>query len=104
MTRTIKASEVKPGMEVEITTVRRMTVNNNYAWGDSHRTLSGDNGHIARLSVDAPVTVVSESQPEEPTSFGARVMVKGRRFVRAYTDSSPWVDQEEWDWWTWDDL
>lgn len=105
MTRIIKASEVKPGMEVEFLT--RMKIQKNSKWINSHRDMRDDAGHFARVDADAPVIVLSEpapAQPEEPTEFGARVVVNGRQFVRAYNDSSPWADGKAWDWWTWDEL
>ena len=107
MTRTIKASEVKPGMEVEFTHTRRMMIYESTKWGNSCRELVDDKGDGAIVDADAPVTVLSEPappQPEEPTEFGARVVVNGRQFVRAYNDSSPWADGKAWDWWTWDEL
>ena len=69
-----------------------------------------DSGHVARVDADTPVTVLSEpapSQPEEPTEFGARVVVGGRKFLRAplhSSDPTPWVSQLENIWRGWDDL
>lgn len=104
MTRIIKASEVKPGMEVEFTTVRKVTVNKIITWRDGRRELRDGRGNVAIIATDAPVTVLSEPQPEEPTAGGARVVVDGRRFLRADNDSLPWVELDVWDWHTWDSL
>ena len=56
------------------------------------------------------VTVLSEpapAQPEEPTEFGARVVVKGRRFLRSpvlKADFQPWLEENEGVWSDWDEL
>lgn len=107
MTRTIKASEIKPGMEVEFTLTRKMMIHKVITWGDSHRELRDDTGHVARVDADAPVTVLSEPappQPEEPKAFGARVTVDGLHFVSADDDDTPWKREGESPWWHWNDL
>lgn len=104
MTRTIKASEIKPGMEVEFTLTRRMTIHKNVEGDYSERELEDVSGSIVFVGADTPVTVLSEPQPEEPTEFGARVVVDGRRFLRAENDSLPWVEMDAWGWHTWDYL
>lgn len=46
-------------------------------------------------------------QPEEPTEFGARVVIDGQKFLRAPErdgDRWPWLDQDESTWCDWDDL
>lgn len=92
MTRTIKASEIKPGMEIEIATTRKMTVNRVFTWGDSHRELRDDSGHVARVNADARIKVLKEPQPEEPTEFGARVVAGGCQFVLVNTALHQWSD------------
>ena len=110
MTRTIKASEVKPGMEVEFTLTRKMMIHKVITWGDSHRELRDDTGHVARVDADAPVTVLSEPappQPEEPVTLCARIVVAGRKIYRWTEDpKEPWpwrgealnVDPVLWSW------
>ena len=104
MTRTIKASEVKPGMEVEFTLTRRMTIHKNVEGDYSERELEDVSGSIVFVGADTQVTVLSEPQPEEPTAGGARVVVGGRRFLRADGDSLPWVELDVWEWYWWDYL
>ena len=111
MTRTIRPSEVKTGMEVEWThagITRKCVVSVvEYAGprnGVKIRTFEGGAVHIPG---DVVVTVLSEPappQPEEPTAGGARVVVDGRRFLRAENDSLPWVELNVWGWHTWDYL
>lgn len=102
--RQIKAGEVTPGMEIEIVTIRNMTVTRVFTWSDSNWELRDDSGHVARVNADAKITVLSEPQPEEPTVFGARVVAGGRRFVLADDDSAPWMDTEFWMWRTWEEV
>lgn len=101
--RQIKASEVKPGMTIQFDlegwdvkgTVGTVTVVPYEVW--IYTEMQGD----MSLDLDAPVTVLSEPQPEEPTAFGARVVAGGRRFVLADDDTAPWMDTEFWMWRTW---
>ena len=59
------------------------------------------------LDLDSPVTVLSEPgpvQPEEPTEFGAKVIVDGRQFLRAplhSSDPTPWLSQLDGIWRQW---
>lgn len=108
MTRIIKASEVKPGMEVEWTHagITRKCIGSVVESAGPQRdvklrTFEGGAAHIPRY---VEVTVLSEPQPEEPTAGGARVVVDGRRFLRADDDSLPWVELDVWDWHNWDGL
>lgn len=94
MTRTIKVSEVRPGMEVQWTSLgitRRCTGEVVDAGsprdGVNLRTSEGGAVHIPG---DAEVTVLTEPQPEEPTAFGARFVADGMLFVRADDDANPW--------------
>ena len=98
MTRTIKVSEVRPGMEVQWTSLgitRRCTGEVVDAGsprdGVNLRTSEGGAVHIPG---DAEVTVLTESQPEEPTEFGARVVAGGCRAQRGHGRAGailPWV-------------
>lgn len=109
MTRTIKASEVKPGMEVQFDlsgwdvkgTVGTMKVLPRSVW------IYTEKCRVMSLGLDSPVTVLAEPQPEEPTEFGAKVIVDGRRFLRSPKgkyDDQPWLEEGEGDWRTWDGL
>lgn len=112
MTRTIKAKDILPGMTIR--------------WGEgdiSHQCplagverfnndqdIQGETpqGQVALLHGDEDVLVVKEPpQPEEPTGFGARVVVDGRRFLRSpegKCDDQPWLEENEGVWWEWYDL
>lgn len=84
MTNTIKASEVRPGMEVQFDlsgwdvkgTVATVDVRPHAVWIYTEKWCE------MSLDLDSPVTVLAEPQPEEPTAFGARVVVGGLCFVR----------------------
>ena len=106
MTRTIKASEVKPGMTIrwDQADMRIELPVKSAERGVGAVCLRSPQGKFLMVSLDAMVTVLAEAQPEEPTEFGARVVVNGRRLVRAGVDSRPWVDEEQWDWWTWEEV
>lgn len=110
--RQIKASEVKPGMKVRWEsrgfthegTVERVTS------GTSLYTTRFINGYFGiNTPSDATVTVLSEPQPEEPTEFGARVIVDGGTALRTQ-DAEDEVDPDEGPWRvrsgcnTWDDM
>ena len=104
--RQIKASEVKPGMVVRWEsrgfthegTVERVTS------GTSLYTTRFINGYFGiNTPSDATVTVLSEPQPEEPTEFGARVVVNGRRGIRGDNSVEHWW-VEDVGWHSWDDL
>lgn len=93
MTRIINASEVKPGMEVEFTVTRRMTIRENILYNQFRQEFRGDTGEVVRVGPDAPVTVLSEPtppQPEEPRWVAARVKVGDRRFFRVDDSDRPW--------------
>lgn len=108
MTRTIKVSEVRPGMEVQWTSLgitRRCTGEVVDAGsprdGVNLRTSEGGAVHIPG---DAEVTVLTEPQPEEPTAFGARVVADGMLFVRADDDANPWRHLRAVMWVNWRDV
>jgi hypothetical protein len=109
MTRTIKASEIRPGM-----TIRwwdsdgnsyQIKVDNVAPSIDPNFViLDGTDGRQIRLGEIPQITVLSEpasAQPEEPTEFGAKVIVDGRRFIRADDYVRPWLESEVWTWYTW---
>lgn len=111
MTRTIKASEVKPGMTIRaeyLGVTHELTVK----YVETARGLGGAEvrtglGGSVYLSGRKPVTVLAEPQPEEPTEFGARVVVNGRRFLRASEggdDYLAWLDSGEGVCCDWEDL
>lgn len=107
MTRTIKASEVKPSMVVRWES-RGFTHE-----GTVERVTSGLSKYTTRfinssfgmdVLNETTVTVLSEPQPEEPTSFGARVTVRGLRFVRGHDADWPWIDSLDGELYDWNDL
>ena len=93
MTRTIKASEIKPGMTIRWEgrgfihegLVERTTAG---VYPRATRVLSGQFG--MDIPGDAEVTVLTESQPEEPTAFGARVVAGGYEFLLSNGGRRPW--------------
>ena len=112
--RQIKASEVKPGMEVEWTQagVTRKCVAETV---DSASPRYGVNLHtseggLVHIPGNAEVTVLSEPapvQPEEPVTLCARIVVAGRKIYRWTEDpKEPWpwrgealnVDPVLWSW------
>ena len=109
MTRTIKASEIKPGMEVQFDlsgwdvkgTVGTVKVLPHSVWIYTEKCCE------MSLELDTPVTVLAEPQPEEPTAFGAKVRVRDGRFVRLDDYAAgvvPWSEKGTGAWWSWDDL
>lgn len=114
MTRIIKASEVKPGMTIRaefLGVTHELTVSyvESARGGGGAEVRTGLGGRVY-LSGRKPVTVLSEPappQPEEPTEFGAKVIVDGRRFLRApewIGDRQPWLESGKGTWCNWDDL
>nr|WP_314314702.1 hypothetical protein [Kocuria rhizophila] len=100
MTNTIKASEVRPGMEVQFDlsgwdvkgTVATVDVRPHAVWIYTEKWCE------MSLDLDSPVTVLSEPappQPEEPTEFGARVVAGRERFLLCDCDSRPWRSVSE---------
>lgn len=107
MTREIKASEVREGMEIEwtsrgwfhrgeVSTVKR----NDHAgvWVQS------SDGFEMSVEPDQAFTVLAEPQPEEPTAFGACVEVAGVKYVRCDDDHLEWKGADCNGWWGWSDL
>lgn len=85
MTREIKASEVREGMEIEWSDrgwyhrgeVAAVTRNHpGGVWVQS------SDGFEMSVEPDQVFTVLAEPQPDEPTAFGACVKVAGERYVR----------------------
>ena len=91
--RQIKASEVQPGMTIRWEgrgfihegLVERTTAG---VHPKATRVLSGQFG--MDIPGDAEVTVLTESQPEEPTAFGARVVAGGYEFLLSNGGRRPW--------------
>lgn len=109
MTRKIKANEVEPGMEVQFDlggwdvrgTVASVGFRRESVWIYTNQSCE------MSLDLDDQITVLSEPapvQPEEPTEFGAKVIVDGRRFLRAplhSSDPTPWLSHLDGTWIKW---
>ena len=100
MTRIIKASEVKPGMTIRWDSggiTYQCKVGGLFPSITSGLvSVEAAGGGYIPLSRTQPVTVLSEpapAQPEEPTEFGAKITVAGRRMIRC-TDNP----KELWAW------
>ena len=114
MTRTIKASEVKPGMTIRWDSggiTYQCKVGGLFPSITSGLvSVEAAGGGYIPLSRTQPVTVLSEpapAQPEEPTEFGVRVRVRNGRFVRLNGGDpslGPWYEEGTGYRWTWDDL
>lgn len=103
MTRDIKASEVREGMEIEWSdrgwyhrgVVAAVTRNHpGGVWVQS------SDGFEMSVEPDQVFTVLAEPQPEEPTAFGAAVEVDGVKYVRVqpkhvkdHPDYCPWISE-----------
>lgn len=90
--RQIKASAVKPGMTIQWTH-NKVTYECPVMDRDGTDPDGGVLCHVTEMysqyvnpEVEV-VTVMSEPQPEEPTTFGARVIVAGRKIIRVMGDS-----------------
>jgi len=112
--RQIKASEIKPGMEVEWTQwgitstllVRSIEPSSNQM---SQEIMAFGGGDVT-LYNETPVTVLSEpapAKPEEPTELGVKARVREGRFLRlreGLEGSNVWFEEGTGYRWTWDDL
>lgn len=107
--RQIRASEVTPGMTIQFDldgwevkgTVSRVEP---VTFGLEFYSTQGEEMTLDRC---APVTVLLEptpAQPEEPTEFGARVVVDGTRFIRRGGDTTYAWEASFGICFTWDDL
>lgn len=106
----IKASEVREGMEIEWSdrgwyhrgVVAAVTRNHpGGVW------LQSSDGFEMSVEPDQVITVLSEPQPDEPTAFGARVVVNGLRFLRAPMcsgDSTTWLSDSGFKWHKWAEI
>lgn len=111
MTRTIKASEIKPGMEIEwkfggyyTRCVVGLVQKENLSYPAYSIRAVGSAAGWKTFSPGREVTVLKEAQPEEPTEFGAKIIVDGRRFLRAplhSSDSTPWLSHLDGMWRNW---
>lgn len=108
MTRKIKASEVKPGMEVEWTHagITRKCVGSvveSAASGHSVKLRTFEGGAV-HIPGGVEVTVLSEPQPDEPTAFGACVEVAGVKYARFKEHEPAWVSNANYKWSYWADI
>lgn len=104
MTRQIKASEVREGMEIrweEDGAVIRPPV---------FEVMTADCGRVSfvpesrtpwHVKRDQVVTVLREPQPDEPTAFGACVEVAGVKYVRVDEHGPAWVSNADYEWNHW---
>ena len=116
MTRTIPAGEVTPGTLIEYSDgdiTPRVPVHQVAILGNESVKVTTPKGRIVTLPITQAVTVLTEPihvQPEEPTEFGVKVTVAGRRMIRCTDDP-----REPWPWmgealnddpvrWGWDEL
>ncbi|WP_431695571.1 hypothetical protein [Kocuria rhizophila] len=108
MTRTIKASEVKPGMKIRweylgiVTECKVGKVRQVQPWGGVNADTP--EGGVIFVAAASPVTVLSEPGPEEPTALGARVIADGMPFVRADDNDTPWRHYRARWWVDWRDV
>lgn len=104
MTRKIKASGVREGMEIEWTSlgwyhrgVVSTVVRNDHVgvWVQS------SDGFEMSVEPDQVFTVLAEPQPDEPTAFGACVEVAGVKYVRVDEHEPAWVSNagHRWSYW-----
>lgn len=107
MMRQIKASEVREGMEIEWSdggwyhrgVVAAVTRNDpGGVWVQS------SDGFEMSVEPDQAFTVLSESQPDEPTAFGACVEVAGVKYVRCDEHEPAWVSNDDHKWSYWADI
>lgn len=107
MTRDIKASEVREGMEIEwsdrgwfhrgeVAAVTRNHPGGVWVQSSDGFEMSVEPGQV--------FTVVSEPQPDEPTASGACVEVAGVKYVRCDDDEFEWKSSDGNGWWRWSDL
>lgn len=90
--RQITAAEVKPGMEVQFDlsgwdvkgTVATVDVRPHAVWIYTEKWCE------MSLDLDSPVTLLSEPHPEEPTTFGARVVAGGYELLLSNGGRRPW--------------
>ncbi|MEF7710319.1 hypothetical protein V4W75_27035, partial [Bacillus cereus] len=99
MTRTIKAREIKEGMTVQLQ-VGVDFVREHRDWVTFFR----DDGRSVGLDGDIEVEVLSESQPEEPTAFGARVVADGHEFLLSHGGRRSWKARLDGKRYAWTDL
>ena len=104
MTRKIRASEVREGMEIRweedgaVITLPVFEVMTADCGRVSFVPESRTPWHVKR---DQVVTVLREPQPDEPTAFGACVEVAGVKYVRVYEYGPAWVSNADQDWNYW---
>lgn len=106
MKRHIKASEVKPGMEIEWrkdgwTHSGTIAVAREAGFSQPLMHLQNTEHLWEYVGLDQEVTVLREAQPEEPTAFGACVEVAGAKYVMAsHFSQARWIDEyDQWNRW-----
>ena len=109
--RIIDPSEIKVGMVIEwdngddfivkctVESVEYVEAKDYFSAGSAYY-INGDETALGRVTAGAEVRVISEPeiiQPEEPTSFGACVVVNGIRFIRymAGTATNLWCGEDK---------
>ena len=107
MTRKIKASKVREGMEIRweedgaVITLPVFEVMEGTCGRVSFVPESRTPWHVKR---DQVVTVLRESQPDEPLAFGACVEVAGVKYVRVDEHGPAWVSNADYEWSHWADI
>lgn len=108
MSRTIKASEVTPGMkiqwEVDDSVIQTYAKAVKRVERGARMEITTRTDAFWYICSDIPVTVLSEPLPEEPTTFGARVMAGGLMFVRGIHHERPWMVSLDGELYDWNDL
>lgn len=109
--RIIDPSEIKVGMVIEwdngddftvkctVESVEYVEAKDYFSAGSAYY-INGDETALGRVTAGAEVRVISEPeiiQPEEPTSFGACVVVNGIHFIRYIVGSSEyqWCSEDK---------
>ena len=107
--RQIKVNEIKPNMTIRWTH-NKVTYECPVMDRDGTDKDGGLLCHVTEMHSQyvhpevEEVTVVSEPQPEEPTTFGARVMAGGLMFVRVIHHERPWMVSLDGELYDWNDL
>lgn len=117
MKHTIKAQDVKPGMEIEwkfggyyTRCVVGLVQKENLSYPAYSIRAVGSAAGWKTFSAGHEVTVLKEAQPPEPTAFGACVKVEGVKYVRidhreySSLDYQPWMDSFEGSYSHWNQL
>lgn len=108
MSETIKASEITPGMkiqwEVDDSVIQTYAKAVKRVERGARMEITTRTDAFWYIRADIPVTVLAETLPEEPTSFGARVVAGGLMFVRVIHHERPWLVSLDGELYDWNDL